>query len=55
VLGGNTRVDILAYFLRHKIEEARLMDVEPIKLVPTWRNNRYKEARVSKCLDRFLI
>ena len=31
------------------------LDVEPVLLKPTWKNNRCGEARVSKRLDRFLI
>jgi len=38
-----------------KIREARLLDIEIIKLMPTWRNNRVGEVGISKRLDRFLI
>ena len=31
------------------------MDIEPIKLKPTWHNNRCGDGRVAKRLDRFLI
>ena len=31
------------------------MDIEPVKLRPTWRNNRCGEARVAKRIDHFLI
>ena len=31
------------------------MDVEPIKLVPTWRKNRVGEVGVSKTLGKFLV
>jgi hypothetical protein len=38
-------------FSKHEIEEVVLVDLEPIKLQPTWRNNISGEARVSKTLD----
>jgi len=38
--GNEIRVDPLEYFFLKKIEEDVLGDVEPIKLVPTWRNMR---------------
>lgn len=31
------------------------MDIEPIQLVPTWRNGRATDQGVAKILDRFLI
>ena len=31
------------------------MDTEPIKLKPTWHNNRCGDGRVAKRLDRFLV
>lgn len=35
VWGELARLDRLLEFFRHKIEDAGLVDVEPIKLVPT--------------------
>jgi hypothetical protein len=32
-----------------------LVDIEPIQLVPTWRNGRATDQGVAKILDRFLI
>jgi len=42
-------------FFRHNIEDDHLEDVEPIKLIPTWRNNKSGEARISKRLYKFLV
>jgi hypothetical protein len=39
----------------HKLEEAGLIDVAPIKISPTWRNKRLGEDYIAKRLDRFLI
>jgi hypothetical protein len=35
--------------------ECNFLDIEPVKLKPTWRNNRVGEASVAKRLDCFLI
>jgi len=35
--------------------ECKLLDIEPIKLKPTWRNNRVRASSVAKRLDHFLI
>ena len=48
VWGISTRQDILAMFFKHKIKEVGFVDVEPIKIVPTWKNNKKNEAGVSK-------
>lgn len=32
-----------------------MLDIEPIKLKPTWRNNRGGDARVAKRIYRFLV
>jgi hypothetical protein len=46
--------NIIEYFL-HKIEEFGLCSVEPVRLMPTWRNFKVGEESISKRLDRFLI
>jgi hypothetical protein len=46
---------ILKNFFRHKINEVGLVDVEPINLILTWKNNRPSKFGVSKRLDRFLF
>ena len=55
VLGPHAQVDSLAGFFVQKLMEKGLLDIEPIKLKPTWRNNRCGDARVAKRLDRFLV
>jgi hypothetical protein len=46
--GQTARQDRLADYFRHKLEEARLVDVEPIKKVPTWRNNMIGEVGIPR-------
>jgi len=55
VWGPHAHSDVMASFLTRKLIEKKLIDVEPIKLKPTWRNNRGGEARVAKRIDRFLV
>ena len=38
---------------KHMLEEARVVDVEHIKLVPIWRNIRIGEKRVEKRLCHY--
>jgi hypothetical protein len=40
---------------RNKMKEVGLKDVEPIKLVPTWRNMRKWDTRVEKRLHTFKV
>jgi hypothetical protein len=49
--GEVARSDPLVEFSTHFFEDLRLVDVEPIKVVPTWRNSRSGWASVSKRLD----
>ena len=35
--------------------EKGLLDIDLVKLKPTWRNNRSGDARVAKRFDRFLV
>jgi hypothetical protein len=42
------------YFIR-KLEVVGLLDIEPTKLTPTWRNKRIGEDKIAKRLDHFLI
>ena len=51
IWGDSTRVDILIDFFRHKIVQANIVDVEPLSLIPTWRNNGVGKAGFSKYLD----
>jgi hypothetical protein len=47
---ASTKLDRLAYLFRYKVKELRFVDVEPIKISPTW----CKEG-VSKWLENFLV
>ena len=47
-------MDSLAGYFVQKLMEKGLLDIEPVKLKPTWRNNRCGEARVAKRINRFL-
>jgi hypothetical protein len=40
------RWDKLEEIFRYKIEEEKIVDLEPIKIMPTWDNNRIGESRV---------
>jgi hypothetical protein len=55
VWGSRSIYDPLADFFKHQLERNRLIDVPPIKLCPTWRNNRVGEERIAKRLDCFLF
>jgi hypothetical protein len=46
--GVNHRMDPLADYQLHKIEERKLCDVEPLKIAPTWRNNKLGDEGISK-------
>ena len=55
VWGPHAQVDSLARFFVQKLIEKGLLDIEPVKIKPTWRNNRCGAARVAKRIDRFLV
>jgi hypothetical protein len=55
VWGTHARVDPLTGYFTQKIVECNLLDIEPVKLKPTWRNNRVGEDSIAKRLDRFLL
>jgi hypothetical protein len=44
-----------ASFFSHLLSSNGLIDIAPLKLLPTWRNMKVGEARISKRLDHFLI
>ena len=48
-------LDPLAEYFINFMVQKDLIDLNPIKLNPTWRNRRVGEERVAKRLDRFLI
>jgi hypothetical protein len=45
----------LASYFNQLFQDEGLIDVEPINLLPTWRNGRGDQDYVAKRLDRFLI
>jgi len=55
VWGPHAHPDTLADFFVQKLVEKEWLDIEPLKLKPTWRNNRCGENRIAKRIDRFLV
>ena len=53
VWGPHTRADLLIDYFTQKLVERNWLDIEPIKLKPTWRNNRCGEGRVANRLIGF--
>jgi hypothetical protein len=54
-LGPATHMDCLSRYFIRNIEATGLLDIEPTKLTPTWRNKRTREDKIAKRLDHFLI
>lgn len=48
-------LDPLAEFFKNHLVQRDLIDLNPIKLNPTWRNRRVGEDRIDKRFDKFLI
>ena len=46
---------MLTEYFSQKLIERNWLDIEPVKLKPTWHNNRCGDGRVAKRLDCFLI
>jgi len=55
VWGDSARPDPLAYFFSQEFVECNLMDLDPVLLKTTWKNNRVWVEGVAKRLERFLI
>eukprot|EP00253_Pinus_taeda_P030057 PITA_30057 len=53
--GPSAREDPLSDFFLNMFTVNNLIDINLLKLKPTWRNRRTGDARVAKRLDRFLI
>jgi hypothetical protein len=51
----SVRPDPLADYFFHKFLKSRLMDLDPLNLKPTWKNNKVIIEGVEKILDQFLI
>jgi hypothetical protein len=48
VWGLEAHVDCLSCYFIKKLEELGLLDVEPAKLTPTWRNRISREAHMQR-------
>ena len=55
VWGKNARADSLGPFFSQMFEQKGLVDLAPLKIMPTWRNKRSADQEVSKRLERFLV
>jgi exonuclease III len=55
VWGAHPRADRKRLFFQAFFEKANLVDIEPVKLSPTWQNFRTGEEEVAKRLDLFLV
>ena len=53
VWGAHMTQDLLCNYFNIFFESHKLVDIEPLKLVPTWRKFRNQKYAISKCLDRF--
>eukprot|EP01018_Ginkgo_biloba_P039380 Gb_12932 [translate_table: standard] len=55
IWGSKAQVDGLSGLFFRKLIDTGLIDIEPVKLKPTWRNKRLGDERITKRLDRFLV
>jgi hypothetical protein len=55
VWGSSPRIDPMASYFNQLFQEEGLIDVEPVKFLPTWRNGRGEQDFIAKRLDHFLI
>jgi hypothetical protein len=55
VWGPRVVPDSLTNYFQNFLDQHGLIDVEPLKLNPTWCNRRVGDDRVAKHLDRFLL
>jgi len=55
IWGIIARLDNLKSFFTSFFENVKLVDLEPVKLVPIWRNFRSGDMAIGKHLDRFLV
>jgi endonuclease/exonuclease/phosphatase family metal-dependent hydrolase len=53
--GSRANLGTLHTFFTNIFSNNNLVDIQPGKLVPTWRNGRVGEAFIAKRLDRFLL
>ena len=45
----------MAPYFVHLLQASQLVDLDPMKLKPTWTNRRIGEDRIAKRLDRFVL
>ena len=55
VWGPHAHANLLTDYSTWNLVERNWLDIEPIKLKPTWKNNRCGDGRVSKRMDYFLV
>jgi len=55
IWGEIARKDTLIYFFSHFFEAHKLIDVELVKLFPTWKNDRRGRSGISKRLIDFML
>ena len=53
--GSQSNLGSLNTFFTNLFCNKKLIDIQPGKLVPTWRNGRVSDAFIAKRLDRFLL
>ena len=55
VWGPFARPDLHSDYFTQKLIERNWLDIELVRLKPTWHNNRCGDGRVEKHLDHFLV
>jgi hypothetical protein len=55
IWGENSKADMQRDFFNSYLSGHGMVDVEPLKLVPTWHNQRTGKNEVAKRLDIFLL
>ena len=48
-------MDALANYFNSLFDQKELIDLQPNRIEPKWRNNRGGDARISNRIDRFLV
>jgi hypothetical protein len=55
IWGTSPRLDPLADYFKNLLQTSSLVDIQPPKMSPTWRNGRVGEEGIEKRLDHFLL
>jgi hypothetical protein len=53
--GPKARLYPLSEIFSHILESKKMVNVEPLKIMVTWRNKRVGEERIAKILDHFSV